>query len=228
MASKFVKVYYRSMWRQQVTVGRPAITQGNIPTCFKIWKRRFLDLRRIGWTHVTDSVHEHMKCMADSRTVPSQWETPLQSNAVSHWLGANLESALKWLSGEYHGTLQMEGNIGSGNGLVPTGITPLHEPMLTQIYVAYGTTRPQWVQPVCLISSSFGRCLLQLWCFLVCWSFPSKQHPLKVLGTVISRGTPLFPWKRVVGSSWRNNRGSGRRKQLHNHHRCYRNSMKLG
>ena len=24
----------------------------------------------------------------------SQWETSLQSNAVSHWLGANLESAL--------------------------------------------------------------------------------------------------------------------------------------
>ena len=28
------------------------------------------------------------------RFVPSQWETSLQSNAVSHWLGANLESAL--------------------------------------------------------------------------------------------------------------------------------------
>ena len=31
---------------------------------------------------------------ADSRFVPSQWETSLQSNAVSHWLGADLESAL--------------------------------------------------------------------------------------------------------------------------------------
>ena len=30
----------------------------------------------------------------DSRFAPSQWETLLQSNAVSHWLGANLESAL--------------------------------------------------------------------------------------------------------------------------------------
>ena len=29
---------------------------------------------------------------ADSRLAPSQWETSLQSNAVSHWLGANLES----------------------------------------------------------------------------------------------------------------------------------------
>ena len=31
---------------------------------------------------------------ADFRLAPSQWETLLQSNAVSHWLGANLESAL--------------------------------------------------------------------------------------------------------------------------------------
>ena len=31
---------------------------------------------------------------ADSRLVPSQWKTSLQSNAVSHWLGANLESSL--------------------------------------------------------------------------------------------------------------------------------------
>ena len=30
----------------------------------------------------------------DSRLAPSQWETSLQSIAVSHWLGANLESAL--------------------------------------------------------------------------------------------------------------------------------------
>ena len=33
---------------------------------------------------------------ADSRIDTSQWETSLQSNAVSHWLGANLESALLW------------------------------------------------------------------------------------------------------------------------------------
>ena len=33
----------------------------------------------------------------DSRFAPSQWETSLQTNAVSHWLGANLESALKFI-----------------------------------------------------------------------------------------------------------------------------------
>ena len=31
---------------------------------------------------------------ADSRLVPSQWETLLQCNALTHWLGANLQSAL--------------------------------------------------------------------------------------------------------------------------------------
>ena len=35
---------------------------------------------------------------ADSGFAPSQWEMSLQSNAVSHWLGANLESALGYLS----------------------------------------------------------------------------------------------------------------------------------
>ena len=35
---------------------------------------------------------------ADSRFVPSQWEKSLQSNTVSHCLGANLESAL-WYTG---------------------------------------------------------------------------------------------------------------------------------
>ena len=37
--------------------------------------------------------------MADYRLAPSQWETSLQSNTVSHWLGANLETALILLTG---------------------------------------------------------------------------------------------------------------------------------
>ena len=36
-------------------------------------------------------------CRADSRLAPRQWETLLQSNTVSHWLGANLKSALYYL-----------------------------------------------------------------------------------------------------------------------------------
>ena len=35
-------------------------------------------------------------CRTDSMSALSQWETSLQSNAVSHWLGASLESALNW------------------------------------------------------------------------------------------------------------------------------------
>ena len=41
-------------------------------------------------------------CKAYSRLVPSQWEMSLQSNAVSHWLGANLESALTVCLYEVH------------------------------------------------------------------------------------------------------------------------------
>ena len=36
-------------------------------------------------------------------------------------------------------------NIGSGDGLVPSGKKPLPEPMLIQIYVAVSVTKPQWV-----------------------------------------------------------------------------------
>ena len=35
---------------------------------------------------------------ADSRLAPSQWERALQSKAVSHWLSANLESAMLFRS----------------------------------------------------------------------------------------------------------------------------------
>ena len=49
----------------------------------------------------------------DSRLALSQWETSLQSNAVSHWLGANLQSTLIYVSVKY-------GIIGSDNGLLPS------------------------------------------------------------------------------------------------------------
>ena len=39
------------------------------------------------------SLHVTARCRVDSRFAPSQWEKSLQSNAVSHWLGASLESA---------------------------------------------------------------------------------------------------------------------------------------
>ena len=41
---------------------------------------------------------------ADSRLAPSQWQTSLQRNAVSQWLGANLKPALRILSGKLKGS----------------------------------------------------------------------------------------------------------------------------
>ena len=45
--------------------------------------------------HLDLRAHLHFKSMNESKLAPSQWETSLQSNAVSHWLGANLEPSLQ-------------------------------------------------------------------------------------------------------------------------------------
>ena len=50
------------------------------------------DIAVIGGPRQTQS-----NCRADSRFAPNQWETSLQGNVVSHWLGASLESALQLL-----------------------------------------------------------------------------------------------------------------------------------
>ena len=42
---------------------------------------------------ITRLLNSLTECRADSEFAPSQWETALLCNAVSHWLGANLESA---------------------------------------------------------------------------------------------------------------------------------------
>ena len=79
---------------------------------FKFWDWEHLILEVLRYvphclTHhkITYWWHQHYKLWksnnavysirADSRLAPSQWETLLLSNAVSHWLGANLESALQ-------------------------------------------------------------------------------------------------------------------------------------
>ena len=41
-----------------------------------------------------------MEYRADSRFAPIQWEMALLCNNVSHWLGANLESALEYNIGD--------------------------------------------------------------------------------------------------------------------------------
>ena len=69
--------------RNFVSRGFPRDTK--FPNC----RGKFVD----NWAKNHKSLsHTHIR--ADSRFAPSQWETPLLYNEVSHWQGANLESAL--------------------------------------------------------------------------------------------------------------------------------------
>ena len=54
-----------------------------------IRKRLVLKLSLSGLTGSPHSIY----CRADSRFVPSQWETALLGKDISHWLDTNLESA---------------------------------------------------------------------------------------------------------------------------------------
>ena len=47
------------------------------------------------FSDMTADSEDYCEIRASSRLAPSQWETSLQSNTVSHWLGANQESALE-------------------------------------------------------------------------------------------------------------------------------------
>ena len=59
-----------------------------------LWKRRKCEYD-LNFSCVFISLSgSSLVCRADPRLVPSQWQTSLFSNAVSHWLGASLESAL--------------------------------------------------------------------------------------------------------------------------------------
>ena len=82
VASQWIVIILRSMFHKWFTLSKNNIT----------W----------GWGNtVIHSGYETTKpsFRADARFASSQWETALQSNAVSHWLGANLDSALSdsWL-----------------------------------------------------------------------------------------------------------------------------------
>ena len=50
----------------------------------------------IAWLDCGDSMSNIYIGRADSWFEPSQWETVLLCNDISHWLGANMESALYW------------------------------------------------------------------------------------------------------------------------------------
>ena len=68
----------------------------------------------------------HWHYRADSTLAPSQWETSLQSNAVSHWLGANLKSALHYF---------------------PVGTEPLHPSHVIKFYALFKIFVKTWWLP---------------------------------------------------------------------------------
>ena len=79
---------YITQWQLHISLPRPihhsaTIHQSPVPsTCqmgANLWTQEY---RVVQWSR------------AVSRFAPSQWETALLCNDVSHWLGANLESAL--------------------------------------------------------------------------------------------------------------------------------------
>ena len=74
---------------------------------------------------------------ADSRLAPSQWEM-LQSNVTSHWLGANLESALAHMSQIrlFHSKSYQMQTIFKFQHLF--GYKPLPEPMVTYSQLTTG------------------------------------------------------------------------------------------
>ena len=56
------------------------------------------------WRHRNATTENRHR--VNPRLAPSQWETSLQSNAVSHWLGANLESDSRLAPSQWERSLQ--------------------------------------------------------------------------------------------------------------------------
>ena len=76
----------RCLWNSEVMGSKP---------WFNSWSNSLM----IGvYPHMCSRILHSKHYRADSRFAPNQWETPLLCN-VSHWLGANLESALHYHCG---------------------------------------------------------------------------------------------------------------------------------
>ena len=100
----------RSNWRSSssgigegtitLTSGRRNVVAGGsiMDICWKYERGLIITCHCIGpdglYIHALFAYLGYTSIRADSRLAPSRWDTLLQSNTVSHWLGANLESAL--------------------------------------------------------------------------------------------------------------------------------------
>ena len=85
----------------QIDIPSVSWNSKNDPLCRKsiviIRLLRIYDTTDVGTTEQLSHYLQHLlwlRVLADYGFAPNQQETLLQCNAVSHWLGANLESAL--------------------------------------------------------------------------------------------------------------------------------------
>ena len=96
--------------RDEFTVGHPAVQPEPMmmgTVYIDSWIRLVLITTALNLIGL-DSTNNREDYSAESRLRPSQWETLLQSNAVSHWLGANLGSALNIESSQTRTQEQIE------------------------------------------------------------------------------------------------------------------------
>ena len=122
VCSSLCYIQHYSMYRAQICYDSPMFVQQqylwNVTLkpavgCYDIWMKRRrsgcslfgenpcekeLSWERYGYFCTFRGTHSDYRLKADTRFAPSQWETSLQSNVVSHWLCANRESALGWQS----------------------------------------------------------------------------------------------------------------------------------
>ena len=79
-------------WRWLYTDSRGFLCLFRVNWCFMAHGSTELARHHLGRGPTTG--HENVAWLhrADSRFAPSQWETSLQGNAISHWLGTNRES----------------------------------------------------------------------------------------------------------------------------------------
>ena len=108
---------------------------------------RFCKLYGVCYTHFTVSavcgivlswqyyngtrLHDWINTSAPGRLQWTFRQINFELSLLIDGLGSSYENSPRWMSLDL-----TEVNIGSGNGLVPSDTKPLHEPMLTRIYVA--------------------------------------------------------------------------------------------
>ena len=114
----------------------------------------------------------------DSRLAPSQWETLLQSNAVSHWLGTNLESALDDVTfASKHFTVKMSNNEVYFKIIHFTLLPPI--PELLSSHISVLPVYHHWSYPA-------GRWLISNWIKPDQWS-DQTQEPTQECQSYLSK-----------------------------------------